>query len=80
MAIWPAECFYLCKINVIHACAFFQHAVCSIIQHFKGGETLPQGMERARSLARSDHYAFIEVYTDKLIAVGVNGQTAIIAN
>lgn len=52
----------------------------SIIQHFKGGETLPQGMERARSLARSDHYAFIEVYTDKLIAVGVNGQTAIIAN
>lgn len=50
----------------------------SIIRHFKGGESLPQGMEQARSLARSGHYAFIEVYPDKLIAVGVFGQTAII--
>ncbi|MDG9969433.1 hypothetical protein N7638_15435 [Achromobacter mucicolens] len=52
----------------------------SIIQHFKRGESLPQGMERARSLACSGHYTFIEVYTDKLIAVGGNGQTAIIDN
>lgn len=52
----------------------------TIIQHFKGGEALPQGMEQARSLARNGYYAFIEVYTDKMIAVGVNGQTAIIEN
>ncbi len=50
----------------------------NIIQHYKGGEPLSQGMERARSLARSGHYAFIEVYTDKLIAVSESGQTAII--
>jgi hypothetical protein len=50
----------------------------NIIQHYKSGEPLTQGMERARSLARSGHYAFIEVYTDKLIAVSLSGQTAII--
>lgn len=52
----------------------------SIIQHYKTGVPLPQGMERARSLARNAHYAFIEVYTDKLIAVSASGQTAIIEN
>jgi hypothetical protein len=50
----------------------------SIVQHYKRGQAAPNGMERARSLARGGQYAFIEVYTDKLIAVSALGQTAII--
>ncbi|MDQ8030591.1 MAG: hypothetical protein REJ50_01135 [Bordetella sp.] len=50
----------------------------AIIRHFKRGEALPDGMSRARSLAASGHYAFIEVFTDKLIAVSPSGETAII--
>jgi hypothetical protein len=50
----------------------------SIIRHFKKGEPLPQDMERARSLAYANQYAFIEVYRDKLIAVSASGQAAII--
>ena len=50
----------------------------SIIRHYKDGEGLPHLMERARTLAVHPIYAFIEVYSTKLIAVSVNGQTAII--
>lgn len=49
-----------------------------IVKHFKRGETLPTLMERARSLANNSNYAFIEVYSTKLIAVSATGQTAII--
>ena len=50
----------------------------NIIQHFKTHESLPSFLERARSLALHKSYAFIEVYTTRLIAVGHNGQTALI--
>lgn len=50
----------------------------SIIQHFRRGQPVPNGMDRARALARGGQYAFIEVYTDKLITVSPTGQTAII--
>lgn len=50
----------------------------SIIQHFKAGEALPSLMERARSLAQHPGYAFIEVYSTRLITVSASGQTAII--
>lgn len=50
----------------------------SIVQHYKRGQPAPNGMERARSLARAGQYAFIEVYADKLIAVSALGQTAIV--
>lgn len=49
-----------------------------IIQHFKQGEALPHLMERARSLAQHPEYAFIEVYSSRLVTVTINGQTAII--
>jgi len=49
-----------------------------IVKHFKCGETLSPLMERARSLANHPTYAFIEVYSTKLIAVSASGQTAII--
>lgn len=76
---WPVGIIAKCFLGAPYEVHTLE-ATGGIIQHFKGGESLPQGMERARSLARSGHYAFIEVYTDKLIAVGVNGQTAIIEN
>lgn len=50
----------------------------SIIRHYKTGEALPHLMERARSLAQHPGYAFIEVYSTKLITVSASGQTAII--
>lgn len=50
----------------------------SIIRHYKSGEGLPHLMERARTLAVHPGYAFIEVYSTKLIAVSKTGQTAII--
>ncbi len=49
-----------------------------IAKHFKCGESLPPLMERARSLANHPTYAFIEVYSTKLIAVSASGETAII--
>lgn len=49
-----------------------------IIHHFKTGEALPQLMERARSLAQHPSYAFIEVYSTRLVTVSASGQTAII--
>lgn len=50
----------------------------NIIQHFKTHESLASVLERARSLALHQSYAFIEVYPNRLIAVGHNGQTALI--
>ena len=41
-------------------------------------EALPSLMERARSLAQHPGYAFIEVYSTRLITVSASGQTAII--
>lgn len=49
-----------------------------IIRHYKSHESLPAPLERARSLAQHPGYAFIEVYTNRLIAVSASGQTALI--
>lgn len=51
----------------------------TIITHYKRGETLPNGMEKARSLAMMD-YAFIEVYTDRCCAVSEDGSVAVVQN
>lgn len=50
----------------------------SIIQHYKTFEALPTLLEKARSLALHPQYAFIEVYSSRLIAVSASGQTALI--
>ncbi|WP_027014489.1 hypothetical protein [Comamonas composti] len=50
----------------------------SIIQHYKTHQGLPALLERARGLALHPGYAFIEVYSTRLIAVGESGQTALI--
>jgi hypothetical protein len=49
-----------------------------IIEHYKFHQPLPGALERARSLALHPGYAFIEVYSNRLIAVSASGQTAII--
>lgn len=49
-----------------------------IIRHYKTSEPLPGLLERARGLAQHPGYAFIEVYTDKLIAVAENGETSLV--
>jgi len=47
-----------------------------IIRHYKIHEPLPDGLERARGLARHPAYAFVEVYSDRMIAVADNGDTS----
>ncbi|MBK4735243.1 hypothetical protein [Noviherbaspirillum pedocola] len=49
-----------------------------IVRHYKGTESLPPLLERARALALHPGYAFIEVYSTKLIAVGVAGDTSLV--
>lgn len=50
----------------------------AIIRHYKTYESLPFELERARALALHPEYAFIEVYSRRLIAVAASGQTAVI--
>jgi len=49
-----------------------------IITHYRHSQSLPGGLERARSLALHGSYAFIEVYLDRLCAVSEDGTVAII--
>ncbi len=45
----------------------------NIIEHYRKGQKLPDGLEKARSLARNPNYAFIEVYIDRCIAIDKSG-------
>lgn len=49
-----------------------------IIEHYKLGETLPGGLEKARSLALHGGYAFIEVYADCCRAVDEAGNVSVV--
>lgn len=49
-----------------------------IIEHYKLGETLPGGLEKARSLALHGGYAFIEVYADCCRAVDESGNVSVV--
>lgn len=51
----------------------------TIIQHYKMGQPLPNGLERARNLAVSGDYAFIEVYRDCCCAVDEDGFVSIVS-
>ena len=44
-----------------------------IIAHFKAGEAMPNDFEKARTLAMHNAYAFVEVYSDKLVLVRADG-------
>ena len=50
----------------------------SIIEHYKKGQTLPDGMEKARAMAARGIYEYIEVYTDYCCAVSSDGTVSII--
>lgn len=50
----------------------------NIIQHYKRGESLPEGMEKARGLAIHGGYAFVEVYIDSCRAVSKSGEVSVI--
>lgn len=52
----------------------------SIIEHYKEGEPLPGGLEKARSLAVRGGYEFIEVYVDCCRAIGAGGSVSVITN
>jgi hypothetical protein len=50
----------------------------NIVKHYKRGEPLPPLMERGRSLAMHPRYDFIEIYTDTLRAVSLDGDVSFI--
>ncbi len=50
-----------------------------IIEHYKRGQVLPGGLEKARSIAMRGGYEFIEVYVDCCRAVSANGSVAVIS-
>ena len=52
----------------------------SIIEHYRVGEVLPGGLDRARDLARSDVYLAIEVYPDRLACVRADGSTVLLGS
>lgn len=49
-----------------------------IIEHYKVGQTLPGGLEKARSIAIRGGYDFIEVYVDCCRCVSANGSVSVI--
>lgn len=51
----------------------------AIIEHYKTGEPLPNGLEKARGIALHGGYSFIEVYTDCCRAIGRDGSVAVIS-
>ena len=50
-----------------------------IIEHYKAGNALPGGMEKARSIAMRGGYDFIEVYVDCCRAISGNGAVSVIS-
>lgn len=49
-----------------------------IIEHYKAGQRLPGGLEKARYLALRGGYEFIEVYPDCCRCVNANGSVAVV--
>ena len=50
-----------------------------IIEHYKAGQTLPGGLEKARSIALRGGYDFIEVYVDCCRCISSNGSVSVIS-
>ena len=50
----------------------------NIIEHFRQGQQLKDGLEKARVIAIRGGYDFIEVYTDCCRAVSANGSVSVI--
>lgn len=50
-----------------------------IIEHYQAGHALPNGLEKARSIAMRGGYDFIEVYVDCCRAISSNGTVSVIS-
>ncbi len=50
----------------------------NIIEHYETWRTMPSGMEKARRLAASGMYSFIEIYHHEMRAVSANGNVAVL--
>ena len=50
-----------------------------IIEHYKAGQPLPGGLEKARGLAMRGGYDFIEVYVDCCRCISSNGRVSVIS-
>lgn len=68
-----AKC-YLGKPYEVHTLTLAN----SIIEHYKMGEALPDGMEKARALALRGGYALVEVYTDACRAISEDGSVSVV--
>lgn len=64
-----AKCF-LGHPHEVHTLDLSGH---QIIKHYKIGELLPGDFEKARTLAKHNAYAFVEVYQDKLVLIREDG-------
>ena len=51
-----------------------------IIEHYQVGHPLPNGLEKARSIAIRGGYDFIEVYTDCCRAISEDGTVSVITD
>lgn len=49
-----------------------------IIEHYKAGEVMPGGLEKARTLAARGGYAFIEVYIDSCRCISSTGSVSVV--
>ncbi len=49
-----------------------------VVEHYKKGQTLPNGLEKARSIAMRGGYEFIEVYVDCCRAISAGGDVSVI--
>lgn len=49
-----------------------------IVEHYKKGEIMPNGLEKARNLAQNKAYEFIEVYKNSLHAIDSSGNVSVI--
>lgn len=65
---------YLGKPYEVHTLDFTGE----IIEHYKTGQTLPNGLEKAHNIALRGGYEFIEVYIDCCRAVSANGSVSVI--
>lgn len=50
-----------------------------IIEHYKTGQTLPGGLEKAHSIALRGGYEYIEVYVDCCRCISANGSVSVVS-
>lgn len=50
-----------------------------IIEHYKAGQSLPGGLERARYIALRGGYDFVEVYVDCCRCISSNGTVSVVS-